>query len=438
MSDISKEQWNVNLNDILEGLLRPQYEQMKERLRGFPQDLKEGTSSAKMPETLIEFYGTEGSILEMERVMKEIQMKHIYILSLLTPFVQQVRINQQQEKKRRREEEPEEGSSTAADQLKSSPPGKKLKASDSQEGNAPWKKSILDLKSSGILSKEAIVAKVVKKSDLRKYDTQTKKGRFCFYLGVADETGSIKLMVYGKDLHSQIKEGSSYNFRNIIKDEGYVKVNSASKVSITKPVTVPEELQREAGRLVFPESQLLSLKDVKSSRPQTDVSVEGTVTEIEPVVKTKVHHKEKKTNKQTFRLRQAAEEISVSMWDEAVKLSRDVSVGDVFRLTNMKTKEYYGEVSLNSTKFTRLTKVHSVGVQEVTLQITGIKKATLKETQLEVDLSKKLQTLIVASRVLAKALNLQLKKGFDDNILKRIPLTVNAGIQGNRIIRITV
>ncbi|KAK1874619.1 Replication factor A [Dissostichus eleginoides] len=420
MSEISEEDWKRDLTIILEDLTSAQYEKMKERLTDFPEVQKAGRSREKMPGKIIQLYGTEKSILEMERVMQEIPRMDNRIQKLLKPYVEKVRSKPEKQQD---------------DQLERSQPVKKLKTRDSQDGKALWEKSIFDLKSSEILETEAIVGKVVKKSKLLTYDTKIKKGKFCFYLGVADETASVKLMVYGKDLHRRIKEGSSYIFRELIQDGKYVKVNASSSVSETKPVNVPEEFEREAERLVYPESPLTSIKDIKSSPPQTHVSVEGTVTEIYPVQKEKVEHKEKMTNQQRFKLSQEAEEISVTMWDEATKQSKDLSVGDVLLLTNMKPNEYCGKVSLNSTKFTKINKVQSVGIRKVTLKIRGIKKATLKETQLEVELDTKLQTLCVASRLLAKTLDFQLKKGFGDDLLKRIPLSVEAEIQGNRIIK---
>ncbi|KAK5887151.1 hypothetical protein CesoFtcFv8_015781 [Champsocephalus esox] len=327
-------------------------------------------------------------------------------------------------KKRRRKKEPEEGTRPAADQLEGSRPVKKPKTRDSQDGKAPWEKSIFDLKASGILETEAIVGKVVKKSELL---TSTKKTVY-FFLGVADETASIKLMVYGKDLHRRIQEGKSYMFKELIKDGLYVKVNASNKVSETQHVNVPEEFEREAERLLCPESPLTSIKDIKSSRPRTHVSVEGTVTQIYPVQKVK----EKETKR--FKLKQEAEEISVTMWDEATKRSKDLSVGDVILLNNM---TYSERASLNSSKFTKITKVQSVCIRKVTLEIRGIKKATLKETHLEVDLDTKLLTLVVASRLLAKTLDFQLKKGFKKDLLERIPLSVEAEIQGHRILNMS-
>ncbi|KAI4787853.1 hypothetical protein KUCAC02_036211, partial [Chaenocephalus aceratus] len=229
----------------------------------------------------------------------------------------------------------------------------KPKTRDSQDGKAPWEKSTFDLKSSGILETEAIVGTVVKKSELHTF----MEGKFFFY---------VKLMVTGEDHHQPIKEGSSYVFRELTQDEIAVKVNASSSVSETKPVIVPEEFEREAARLLCPQSPLTSIKDIKSSPPKTLVSVEGTVTQIDSIKKVKVHYQEEKTNQQSFKLRQEAEEISVTMWGEATEQSKALSVGDVILLKYMKPKEYREEVSLNSTKYTKITKVQSVGIRKVT------------------------------------------------------------------------
>ncbi|KAL3043141.1 hypothetical protein OYC64_020955 [Pagothenia borchgrevinki] len=368
--------------------------------------------------------GTCQAFLNLLQTDEGIQETYPELKNIFLPHQVQASSVDNTKKKRRRKKEPEEGTSSAAD-LEGSQLVKKLKTRDSQDGKALWEKSIFDLKSSGILETEAIVGKVVKKSELITSKIKT----FYFFMGIADETASVKLMVYGKDHHRQIKEGSSYIFSDLKKDGIYVKVNVSSKVSVTKPVIVPEEFEREAERLLCPESPLTSIKDIKSSRPQKHVSVEGTVTKIDPVIKVK------KTNHQRFKLKQEAEEISVTMWDEATKQSKGLSVGDVLLLNNM---TYSGKVSLNSSKFTKIIKVPSVGIRKVTLKIRGIKKTTLKETHLEVDLDAKLLTLIVTSRLLANTLNFQLKTGFRDDLLKRIPLSVEAEIQGNRIIKMAV
>ncbi|XP_034072017.1 LOW QUALITY PROTEIN: caspase-8-like [Gymnodraco acuticeps] len=141
MSEISEEDWKRDLTIILEDLSSAQFIKMKECLRGFLQVLKDGLSREEMPGTIIEFYGKEKSILEMERVMEEIPKRKSLVQHLLKPYVQKVRSKlekQQHEKKRRRKKEPEEGTSPAADQLEGSQPVKKPKTRDSQDGKAPW------------------------------------------------------------------------------------------------------------------------------------------------------------------------------------------------------------------------------------------------------------------------------------------------------------
>lgn len=141
-------------------------------------------------------------------------------------------------------------------------------------------KSISDLKSRKVLQAEAVAGKVVQKSELKSYETKDKRKNDLFYVAVADETASIKMMVYGKKLHREIKEETSYLFRRLITDENDVKVNATSKVSETKPVEVPEEIELEALTLIYPESPFYSISDAQSFPDGTEVSVEGTVTEV--------------------------------------------------------------------------------------------------------------------------------------------------------------
>lgn len=140
--------------------------------------------------------------------------------------------------------------------------------------------SICDVKSTGILETQFIAVKVVQKSGLRTYRTKAKEKKCLFYLGVADETGSIKMTAYGKDHDKKLKEGSSYLFRKLIQDESGPKVTTFSIVSQTRSVDVPEQLEMEAQKLIYPESAVYSIKEAKSAADRTEVTVEGTVTDV--------------------------------------------------------------------------------------------------------------------------------------------------------------
>lgn len=73
------------------------------------------------------------------------------------------------------------------------------------------------------------------------------------------------------------------------------------------------------------------------------------------------------------------------------------------------------------------------------IEIVGIIKAQKRETQLEVKLDQKIQTLMVASKLLAEAFGLSLKEDFQEQLLRalRAPMLAEAQIEGNKIKKIT-
>ncbi|XP_042370770.1 uncharacterized protein LOC121964635 [Plectropomus leopardus] len=246
-------------------------------------------------------------------------------------------------------------------------------------------------------------------------------------------------MVYGKKHYQGLTEGSSYCFRNLKEDEYGVKFTSDSRKSQTKAVDVHEELHTQAQRLIYPESPVSSVENALSSADRTEMSVEGTVTMINPVEKVQVKHKQEKTKKQTFHLEDKTGSIKICMWGDATKHCKDLSPDDVIKVTNVKTNRYFDTVSLDSTRDTHIHKVHSVGIQKVTMEIIGIVNANKKETHLDAHLesSPQLHTFVVASRLLAKAFDLKLDGDFKDSLLDKIPLPADAEIQGNKIKKIT-
>ncbi|XP_028451490.1 uncharacterized protein LOC114566867 isoform X2 [Perca flavescens] len=432
MSDISEEEWKKALTSIVEELEDKQYTKMLECLV-IPKGQRSSTSREKMPGKIIERYGLLDSISEIDKAMDYIPRRDPTIQGLLRPFVDKLRIKQEnknQGKKRKREQDGEEEVLRDLTQ-------DQLKILAKQKSSQPGKKSICDVKRSGILQNDVIVGKVVQKSELRTYKNKDKKKKKFFYLAVADETASIKVMVYGKSHFQQIKKESSYLFRKLIMDEYVVKVIESSTVAETSSVDVPEELEMEARKLIHPESPVYSIKEAKSLADKSDVSVEGEVTEINPVKKTKVQNERKWTKKQHFHLKEETDSIEIVMWREATEQCKELSVGDVVKVTNMKTNEYFGTVSLNSTGNTRIEMIQSVGIQKGRIEIIGIIKATQKETRLEANFNDKLQTFVVASQRLANTFNIKIKGDFKKSLLDKIPISADAEIQGNKITKIT-
>lgn len=73
--------------------------------------------------------------------------------------------------------------------------------------------------------------------------------------------------------------------------------------------------------------------------------------------KVNVKHKQEKTKKQTFQLEDETDSIRLCMWGDATEQCKGLSPGDAIKVSNMKTKKYYDNISLDSTVYTRIDKV---------------------------------------------------------------------------------
>lgn len=145
------------------------------------------------------------------------------------------------------------------------------------------RKTIHDLKISGADADKVIIGKVVEKSGLRTYQTKDKTTKFFFYLGLADETASIKVMVYGKESYQQYQKGNHWLFRDVVVEKDMMKVTKRTKAWKTMPVVVSEELELEARMLIYSQSPVCSIKEAKVSEDKKWLSVEGTITQVSSV-----------------------------------------------------------------------------------------------------------------------------------------------------------
>lgn len=72
-----------------------------------------------------------------------------------------------------------------------------------------------------------------------------------------------------------------------------------------------------------------------------------------------------------FRLEDETGFIVISLWGNDIKQLRGTSTGDLVRVTNVKTNDYYETVSLNSTDFTRIFKVAASTLVTVMTRFVG-------------------------------------------------------------------
>ncbi|XP_037834830.1 uncharacterized protein LOC108251084 isoform X2 [Kryptolebias marmoratus] len=411
MSPILQTKWKSALINIIEELSELQYKKMLEYLEKIPKSKKTPKNRVQMAQLIIEHHGVEESVRVIRSIMPEIPRNDSAIKDLLQPFVDKLE-NKTTGMKRKAGADPKSGfekNNIVSDSESSDeePEADDAETRSNEEKKVPaWRTSIKHLKISGEEPGKLIAGKVVQKSGLRTYETKKKEKKFFFLLGVADETDSIKVMVYGKERFREFVEGRSYTFRN--------------------------DLELEAQMLVCKQSPLFSIEQIRTSE-ETFVSVKGTVTEINRCCQVKVKNKRRKIKVLKFELKDETGRIEVTLWGEDTAQLRGTSVGDFVRVINVKTRSYNNTMSLNSTDSTRILKVQKAAVQDVTMLVIGIVKAGRTSTELEADISGEVTTFTVSSSLLAKVFGVRLGGDFEDRLLDILPFSAEATIQGNQI-----
>ncbi|XP_014904012.1 uncharacterized protein LOC106957256 [Poecilia latipinna] len=433
MSNISEDEWRDAMTKIFEKLSDNQYRKVKELLNEYGYDSPTKMTAKfkkELPEKLIQNFGIEKSIHLVNEAMNKIPRNDPGVQDLLRPFM---------DKLKRQEEGPETSSQPKTDSAGAEEPEQNQGAS-SGSAHSPQKmlspdlrKTIRDLKASGDLGQKVLTVKVVQKSNLYQYKTKTNETKFYFYLGVADETDAIKVVVFGRERFPTIEEGHFYTIRDPLMDrqENVLKVTERTRTSETGSLEIPRNVELEAEKLIF--SPVYSIGDIQSFGDKMPVSVEGTVKEIGVIKSIEMKAKPMKKDKQNFELEDGTGSITVDLWGEDTKHLRGISNGDVVLVNNLKTNLFNGRVSLNSTDSTRIIKVQSAPVQDVNITIIGISKFDMIGAELEVQIKNQVKTLEVSSAVLAKGVGLCLEDDFRAKLLEKLNLKAKAQIQGNKI-----
>ncbi|XP_035846731.1 uncharacterized protein LOC116054979 isoform X2 [Sander lucioperca] len=90
--------WRTALSSILEELTEEQFRKMLLYLDEIPQGVKTGKTREEIPDLIIQHYGPEGSISEIDEIMKAIPRNDPKVQNLLRPFVEKVKEQRQEEK----------------------------------------------------------------------------------------------------------------------------------------------------------------------------------------------------------------------------------------------------------------------------------------------------------------------------------------------------
>ncbi|XP_023818547.1 uncharacterized protein LOC101161326 isoform X3 [Oryzias latipes] len=477
--------WKSALLSIMEHLDEEQYEKMLLHLEKIPKG-KKTVSRQQMVQKIIEFYGEEESIIVVDDIMKNIPRNDRAVQEPLQPFVgkkktgekrkqeadpePEERILQQKSaagKKRKQEADPEPEErilqqKSAAVSLTGSEKNQVVEDSsgktedpeylkdpqpDKVTSSSPWRITIAELKSDvlGELGqKSVVVGKVLVKSALRTYKTKDNEKKPFFQLGIADDSACIRVMVYGEEKFPFFKEEGYYNFRNVrvekveinnrVLHEKTMKFSSRSNTSKAGKFDIPQDLELEAQMLVYGQRPVVSIEAIKHLEPRSRVSAEGTVKEIWDIHSRKVEGKLKK--KQEFKLEDTTGSIIITLWGQDIQQLRDVSVGDLVRVTNVTTNHYHETISLNSTVFTKIFKLQSTSYKDVQIEIIGIKSAGVQQTEVDVWINGEVNTFIVDSAVLAEELGIQQGSDFEERLLEKIPHPAEVDITGNTILKL--
>ncbi|XP_078786660.1 uncharacterized protein LOC111948682 isoform X6 [Oryzias latipes] len=490
--------WKSALLSIMEHLDEEQYEKMLLHLEKIPKG-KKTVSRQQMVQKIIEFYGEEESIIVVDDIMKNIPRNDRAVQEPLQPFVgkkktgekrkqeadpePEERILQQKSaagKKRKQEADPEpeerilqqksaavsltgseknqvvedssgktEDPGSEKNQVVEDSAGKnkdrdhlKSPQPDKVTSSSPWRITIAELKSGVDLGQKSVVGKVVEKSALRTYKTKDNEKKFFFNLGIADYSSYIKVMVYGKENFSVFNKEGYYNFRNVIVEreviknenthEKVMKFTKRSNTSKAGKFDIPKDLELEAQMLVYGQRPVVSIEEIKRLEPRSRVSAEGTVKE--PVEVEGIRTK-KKTKK--FKLEDTTGSIIITLWGQDIQQLRDVSVGDLVRVTNVTTNHYHETISLNSTDFTRIFKLQSTSYKDVQIEIIGVKSSGVQQTEVDAGINGQVNTFIVDSAVLAEELGIQQGSDFEERLLEKIPYSAEAEIKGNTILKLS-
>uniref|UniRef100_A0A096LW90 Cell division control protein 24 OB domain-containing protein n=1 Tax=Poecilia formosa TaxID=48698 RepID=A0A096LW90_POEFO len=175
------------------------------------------------------------------------------------------------------------------------------------------------------------------------------------------------------------------------------------------------------------QSPFFPIKKIKSFQDETAVSVKGTVIEIE------FQKDGFKVNTREFKLEDETGSVWIKLWRNDIEQLRGRSVGDLVRVTNLRTNHYCETVSLNSTDFIRIHQVKAAAVQNVTMQIVGIIEAEKEQSEIYVLINQKSRSFLINSRLLAEVFDVKVDDKFKFRLLEKIPFSAKGIINQNKI-----
>ncbi|XP_078122671.1 uncharacterized protein LOC144528097 isoform X6 [Sander vitreus] len=375
--------WKTALSSILEELTESEFRKMLFNLVKIPQGVKDGKTREEIPYLIVQHYGTQGSISEIDKIMKNIPRQDAAVQEPLRPFVEKLKKQRQGKKETTRKLSIDFGSvakkpKLAADQLKSCQPDQM----------------------------DPVKAAKPKKKPKKKPETQD------------------------SSLKHQTSASASINM-DPVGDVKTEKKTEEQDLSL-KPVESSKTFKVPSAAVQTGRIQIMRIK--KSNKTNTHLVVEFNKRKRNVFVTTRLLAN-------TFGLKVDDDFerrlcCQMPLTAEATLQGKKVTdikkmdpVGDV--KPDQKTEEH--DSSLKLAASSKTFKVQSAAVQTARIQIVGIKKSNKTNTHLVVEFNGRTRNVFVTTRLLANTFGLEVDDDFKRRLRYQMPLTAEATLQGKKV-----
>ncbi|XP_078122672.1 uncharacterized protein LOC144528097 isoform X7 [Sander vitreus] len=473
--------WKTALSSILEELTESEFRKMLFNLVKIPQGVKDGKTREEIPYLIVQHYGTQGSISEIDKIMKNIPRQDAAVQEPLRPFVEKLKKQRQGKKDQLKSCQPDQVRKTKMDPVKAAKPKKKPKKKpETQDSSLKHQTSA----SASINMDPVGDVKTEKKTEEQDLSLKPVESSKTFKVpSAAVQTGRIQIM--------RIKKSNKTNTHLVVefnKRKRNVFVTTRLLAN-TFGLKVDDDFER---RLCC--QMPLTAEATLQGKKVTDIKKMDPVGDVKPDQKTEEHDSSLKlaASSKTFKVQSAAVQTAriqivgikksnktnthlvvefngrtrnVFVTTRLLANTFGLEVDDDFKRRLRYQMPLTAEATLQGKKVTDIKKMDSVGavttelktenndvhlkpaqssktskaqsdaVQTGRIQIMGIKtsKKKNKNKKLVVEFNDRMQTFFVKTQLLANAFGLKVDDGFERGLRYQMPLTAEAKLKGNKI-----
>lgn len=264
--------------------------------------------------------------------------------------------------------------------------------------------------------------------ETKTYTTQQGDEKTMTVVAFADQSASIKGIVYNDSLLKTLSVNSSVLIKNFICKPSNLVLTTTTKVYRCAPVTaIPSAFMQEAIKLVHPpDAPVVTIQAAKTSPVKSTTTVRGYIVQDEAVRTVDV--RQQPTDVRTIVLEDKTGKAKLSLWRDLAKTQ--VAPGNYIEAKNVLISTYNNEVTLGSTSRTTL-QVLPTPKENVSIEVAAFIKDDL---QYEIFTSDEQQFVIEEQLLLSKykveAANLE------EHLLNLLPFQLEGQTQSKEFINL--